>query len=89
MTKETIKDKIVNALKGKENEILKTSEIIDLVLKKYPITNKTSVIPTDYCFNKKNKGSSKYELFEYISFGKLKYIGEEEIKIIGHASQSS
>ncbi len=84
MTTETllIKDKIVNALKGKENKILETGKIIDLVLKKYPTTNKTSVSPADYCFNRKNKGSSKYELFEYISLAKLKYLGEEEIKII-------
>jgi len=77
-----IKDQIVNALKDRENEILKTGEIIDLVLKKYPTTNRTSIIPSDYCFNMKNKGSSKYELFEHISYGKLKYLGEEEIKII-------
>ncbi len=68
--------KIINSLRGKENNTLTRDEIINLVLEKYPDTNTTSVIPSDYCYNQKNKGSRKYELFEYLDRAKYRYLGE-------------
>lgn len=71
-----ILDKLINALKNKENEIFTREEIIHFVIEKYPSTNRTSIIPSDYCYNKKNKGSSQDELFEYIEISKYKYLGK-------------
>jgi len=73
----SIKDKIIDSLINKENQILSREEIISLILEKYPDTNKTSILPTDYCFNLKNKGSSKYELFEYLDLATFRYLGAD------------
>jgi len=71
----SIKDKIITSLDNQDNQVLKREEVINLVLKKYPNTNKTSIIPTDYCFNLKNRGSSQYELFEYLGSATFRYLG--------------
>lgn len=75
-----IYNKLIDVLSNKYNQVLKGQEIIELVLKKYPNTNETSIILTDYCYNKKNRGSSKYELFEYINESTFKYLGVKNDK---------
>lgn len=71
----TIFDKLVSVLRDKEKEIFSRKQIISMVLDKYPSTNETSIIPSDYCYNKKNKGSSKDELFLYLENAEYKYVG--------------
>lgn len=71
-----ILDKIISSLRGKEQEILTRKEIISLVTNNYQTTNKTSVIPSDYCYNLKNKGSNKVELFEHLGDAKYRYLGK-------------
>lgn len=62
-----------------DNEIgyeFSRKEIIDLVLEKFPETNKSSVIPSDYCYNLYNKGI-KFDkhIFEHIETGHYKVLG--------------
>lgn len=61
--------------------ILSTSEIKDMVILKHG-GNRGSIIPSDYCYNLTNKGKindpilAKFNIFEWISRGKYKYLGE-------------
>lgn len=70
----TIYEKIYNTFKNDYNKIFSRQEIINKVIQYYPDTNETSVIPSDYCINLKNKGSSKYEIFEYMENAKYKVL---------------
>lgn len=73
----TIEEKVLSTFAGKEGETFKRHEIIDMVLKKYPGTNKDSVIPSDYCYNMTNNGIKfKFHVFELQSRGVYKYLGE-------------
>ena len=72
----TIEEKILSTFQGKEGKQFRRREIIDLVLKKYPGTNATSVIPSDYCYNMRNEGSNPdFRVFQFISRGQYKYLG--------------
>lgn len=54
-------------------------EIIRLVNEKYKI-NEGSIIPSDYCYNRTNKGinfNRNIHLFEFLGKGFYKYIGDK------------
>jgi hypothetical protein len=73
---EKIIERVLSTFKGKEGQTFRRNEIIDLVLQKYPHTNRTSVIPSDYCYNIRNEDSKRdFQVFEYVSRGLYKYIG--------------
>lgn len=62
--------------------IYTTSEIIDKVKAKHGV-NKGSIIPSDYCYNRTNKGKladvslEKFKIFEWLARGRYKYLGEK------------
>ena len=63
--------------KNKRNETYRRNEIIDMVIAVYPDTNRTSVIPSDYCYNLTNRGIPfKTHLFESLGSGNYKCLGE-------------
>lgn len=75
---EKVRDTFVNCKKG---TIFSTREIIDKVILKHG-GNRGSIIPSDYCYNLTNKGKTddpilaEFKMFEWISRGKYKYLGE-------------
>lgn len=71
-----IKDKIISSMMGLKNTILSTKEIEDLVIKKFPRTNRGSILPSDYCYNHKNHGSSIHEFFLKMGHAKYQFVGE-------------
>jgi len=78
----TIIDKVRDTFVGCEvGSIYSTKEIKDMVRTKYG-TNDGSIIPSDYCYNLTNKGKAaypeldKFKIFEWISRGKYKFLGE-------------
>jgi hypothetical protein len=67
-------------LKGFEVGIrFQRSEIVKGIIKKYG-ANETSIMPSDYCFNRINKGVEYYEkrphFFLYLSKNCYEYVGE-------------
>lgn len=71
-----IYDQLTEALSGRENELLSRQEIQRLMKVLYN-RNPNSVIPSDYCYNRSNKGISfTQHLFEYMTRSQYKYIGE-------------
>lgn len=71
-----IYDRLKEVLKGREDEIVTRQEIQRLMKARFG-TNPGSVIPTDYCYNRWNKGISFTEhIFEYMTRSTYKYIGE-------------
>lgn len=75
----TILGKIKSIFSYKSNGIYKRKEIIDMVVEKFPETNPTSVIPSDYCYNIINKDSNSFttHLFEFLGAGNYKCLGEK------------
>lgn len=74
----TITEKILAVVKGNEGKVFSRDEIIEAVVISFPGTNKGSVIPSDYCYNKTNKGNGfgfPFPLFEYYDGGTYKYLG--------------
>lgn len=73
----TTRDKVLNVFKGQIDKIFLREEIIDLVVHAYPGTNRTSVIPSDYCYNKINADPNSFKLhgFEFTSDQKYKWLG--------------
>lgn len=73
----TIRDKLLAVFANQTNERLSRQEIIDFVLEKYPDTNATSIIPTDYCYNRINKDKSSFTLrfFEQTEKGMFVHLG--------------
>ena len=68
----TIIDKVRNTFtEGSPGTVFTTAQIIDKVCKKYPEVNRGSVIPSDYCYNRDNKGKAgdttlaKFNIFEW------------------------
>lgn len=58
-------------------EIFTRKEIIDMVVAVFPGTNKTSVIPSDYCYNIINAGIKfQYHLFEYLGDSRYRVLGK-------------
>lgn len=62
-----IANKIRTLFAKQTDEKLRRKEIIDKVIEVYPGTNRSSVIPSDYCYNIINKDSVSFtfRLFEY------------------------
>lgn len=52
----SIRSKVLKVLADKVGQVLTRKQIISLVLEHYPDTNRTSIIPSDYCYNIINKG---------------------------------
>jgi hypothetical protein len=58
--------------------VFSTSEIKVLVSSNF-LTNPSSIIPTDYCYNRFNSGidfDEHLKIFEYIERGKFRYLGK-------------
>ncbi len=73
----TIADKLLATFNGKEGTKFKSYEIVEMVVGRYPETNKASILPADYCYNKTNKGNDfklPFPLFEYED-GTYKFLG--------------
>lgn len=59
-------------------KILTRQQIIEMLLKTFPGTNPLSLIPSDYCYNKVNKGIKfDHFLFESLGQGRYKVLGLE------------
>lgn len=71
-----IKDQLKEICEKYKSEILSTSQIKDLLHKNFS-TNVSSVLPSDYCYNRINLNSSGYYFFERVDQGKFKYLGED------------
>ena len=71
-----IYEQVIDVCKGNEKEIFSTSEIINLVEKRYA-RNTGSIIPSDYCYNRINMGIDfKKHIFIYVDQEKFKFVGE-------------
>jgi thermostable 8-oxoguanine DNA glycosylase len=72
----TIYEQINLFLQDRVGSIITASEIKDALKTKYG-TNKSSIIPSDYCYNRFNDGI-KFDkhIFEYIGHNTYKYLGE-------------
>jgi len=74
-----IKDKVLSIFKkNRVGEKFGREEIIDLVVNTYPGTNRGSVVPPDYCYNKINKDPASFNLhlFESLGAGRFKCLGQ-------------
>lgn len=69
-----IPDQIISVLKGKEGQELSAQNIKDAVIEKFG-TNESSIIPSDFCYNRINKGSREPQMFERTGNGKYKFLG--------------
>lgn len=68
--------KFLNVFSGHEGEVFTRSKIIELICIKFPGTNQSSLIPSDYCYNLYNKGINfKNHIFEQVDQGHYKYLG--------------
>ena len=75
----TIKEKILQTFEGKEGRIFRPHEVIDLILEKFPDTNKSSINLADRCYNRTNKDVEKrfnFHVFEAQDDGSYKFLGE-------------
>lgn len=74
-----VEDEVREVFKGvKLYEEFTRAEVIHMVFVKYG-RNKESIIPTDYCYNRYNKGikiEKRLRIFEYTCDKKFKYLGE-------------
>jgi hypothetical protein len=76
-TPSTIFQKFLNVFEGQEGEEFSRSGIIDRIVEEYPGTNRTSLIPSDYCYNITNKGIPfQQHIFEYLGQDRYKYLGQ-------------
>ncbi len=63
------------------SELLTGKQIIDMIEAEYPGTNRDSIMPADYCYNKVNNGISfKFHYFEYLKDARR---GEPQYKVLG------
>lgn len=72
-----IKEKF-NFLFSRNNlgKMLTRQQIIEMLLRTFPGTNPLSLIPSDYCYNKVNKGIKfDHFLFESLGQGRYKVLG--------------
>lgn len=68
------------ALFGESNlgQIFSRKEITDMVLAAFPGTNRSSVLPSDYCYNIVNAGIKfEHHLFQYFSESEYKVLGKD------------
>lgn len=75
--KMTIVEKMIKSFGSNHiGKIFSRQEIIDIFLETYPGTNRTSVIPSDYCYNRTNKGINfENHLFEHLGSARYKVLG--------------
>ena len=67
----TIKTKVIEVFEDRIGEVFLRNEIIDLVVNRYPGTNRSSVIPSDYRYNVVNVGIDfDFHLFESLGEGR-------------------
>jgi len=74
----TVYEEIIEVCKDKQGVILTTAEIVELVHGKFG-RNKTSILPSDYCYNRLNAGinfDKRKHIFIMIGVGEYKYVGE-------------
>jgi hypothetical protein len=70
----TIKEKVIEVFNNRLGDIFLREEIIDLVSINYPGTNRSSVIPSDYCYNMVNAGINfNFHCFESLGEREGKY----------------
>ncbi len=71
----TIYDQLVQVLSGQEGRVLSTKEIKSLLRERFHC-NPASVIPSDFCYNRRNEGvPHTRHLFEYLERGSYRYLG--------------
>jgi hypothetical protein len=71
-----IKNKILSVFKDMVGEMFSREKIIDMVVNAYPGTNRSSIIPSDYCYNMINaRIRFDFHLFESLDGGLYKYLG--------------
>lgn len=72
----TIYEQIKEMMMNKDNQIISTAEVKSQLKRQYG-TNPESVILSDYCYNRYNKGIAfNKHLFQYVTKSNYKYIGE-------------
>lgn len=72
----TIYDQIKKTLKVNERKVLSSTEVKEELKAKYG-TNPSSIIPSDYCYNRTNDGIPfEKHLFKYKGRNKYVYLGE-------------
>ena len=72
----TIKEKVETVFQNRNGEEFLREEIIDLVVHAYPETNRSSVIPSDYCYNMVNAGINfDFHMFESLGEGRYRCLG--------------
>jgi hypothetical protein len=72
----TIKQKVENVFQNRIGEKFIRKEIIDMVVNAYPETNRGSVIPSDYCYNRINKGIKfDFHFFKWLDDPKYLCLG--------------
>lgn len=75
----TIREKVLSVFADKAGQTFVSSEIVDLVLRAYPETKRSSVIPSDYCYNMINADPNSFKLrgFELLSNAQYKWLGPD------------
>lgn len=72
-----VEEKVLETFQGKDGKEFWRKEIVELVIKKFPDTNKSSIMPSDYCYNITNNGIKfNFHVFKWLSRGKYKYLGQ-------------
>jgi hypothetical protein len=72
----TIYEQLIEVLKEKKGDTLTSTEIRERLITKYN-TNPSSIILSDYCYNRYNNGISfNKHLFIYINRSTYRYVGE-------------
>ncbi len=59
--------------------VLTREEIVDMLVDTFPGTNRSGILPSDYCYNITNIGIAKFEyhLFEYLGAAKYRVLGKD------------
>lgn len=82
ISKSQIEQEVIETFRNIQiGEIFTSAEIKEKVYLKFK-RNKSSIIPSDYCYNRYNYGinyDKKLHLFEFLDDGKYKYLGENSI----------
>ena len=74
--KPTIYDQFNQVFQGKQGQIFSPAEIKHEISSRFG-TNKSSIIPADFCYNRINNGITfQKHIFEYRKRGMYKYLGE-------------
>jgi hypothetical protein len=77
MTKKTIFEKVIEVLENQSKTIFSTAEIKELCIDKFNL-NKTSIIPSDYCYNRTNHGIGEDKnILIFLGFGEYRYVGQD------------